>query len=148
MRLACLSNHWLYWLSRPWVSCGSRTSLYCIAVTLLVHYVLRYVIIIKPQEHNDRDWNYVKAAVYARASYGNTIHGLRRIFRLASKIVFSNSDSSVCKSRLIHRTKVNEFFSRQETRVKSAWESFSERISSRLVMPGMAPCLGTVSVIA
>lgn len=28
------------------------------------------------------------------------------------------TDSSVCKSRLVHWTKVNEFFSRQETRVR------------------------------
>lgn len=68
---------------------------------------------------------------------------LSNIQALACASAYRNlakTDSSAYKSRLIHRTKVNEFFSRQETHVKSA------RDSREPVMPGMAPCLGTVPV--
>lgn len=105
---------------------------------------LRYVIIIKPQEYNDRDGIYVKA-VCARASHGSTGRSMINILGSPLKLSFRASIRSVCKSRLIHRTKVNEFFSRQETRVKRASLRGREPIGHA---SGMAPCLGTVSVIA
>jgi hypothetical protein len=59
--------------------------------------------------------DYLHVQVRERAIFIFRIFSVRMYFRVSN---LSKTDSSAYKSRLVHRTKVNEFFSRQETRVK------------------------------